>query len=103
MLGKKFPKYLKLRLVRAKKNFPSITHGWYTNEVTEDKKNEIIRWLSPIDPTTNQAAARKKHEGETGKWFTKGEEYSKWKDSSNSFLWLHGMPGCGKTILWSDL
>lgn len=73
------------------------------NEVAENKKNEIIRWLSPTDPTTNQAAARKKHEDQTGKWFTKGEEYSKWKENSNSFLWLHGIAGCGKTILWLDL
>jgi hypothetical protein len=75
----------------------------HTNEGAENQKNEIIRWLSPIDHTTNQAAARKKHEDQTGKWFTEGEEYSKWKENSNSFLWLHGIAGCGKTILWLDL
>jgi hypothetical protein len=29
--------------------------------------------------------------------------YAKWKTRSNSFLWLHGKPGCGKTILSSSI
>jgi hypothetical protein len=64
------------------------------------KKNEIMKWLSPVDPMSNQEAAREKHEEETGKWFTEGLKYAMWLEKPNSFLWLYGIPGCGKTILW---
>ena len=91
------------KTIFLREGFPICHECLYTNEGVEKRKNEIIRWLSPIDPTINQAAARKKHEDQTGEWFTKGEEYRKWTKNTNSFLWLHGIPGCGKTILWSDL
>ncbi|KAF9775766.1 hypothetical protein IL306_006108 [Fusarium sp. DS 682] len=32
-----------------------------------------------------------------------GETYAQWKTSPNSFLWLHGIPGCGKTVLCSSI
>jgi hypothetical protein len=33
----------------------------------------------------------------------KSEQYAKWKTDAASFLWLHGIPGCGKTILTSTI
>ena len=33
----------------------------------------------------------------------KSEFYADWKTNPNSFLWLHGIPGCGKTILSSTI
>jgi len=36
-------------------------------------------------------------------WFLESEQYAKWKASPSSFLWLHGIPGCGKTILSSTV
>jgi hypothetical protein len=37
----------------------------------------------------------------TGSWFLESDEYAAWKTDPASFLWLHGIPGCGKTILSS--
>lgn len=37
----------------------------------------------------------------TGQWFLHSDTYSTWKNERNSFLWLNGIPGCGKTILSS--
>ncbi|KAI4751095.1 Pfs, NACHT and ankyrin domain protein [Aureobasidium sp. EXF-3400] len=66
-------------------------------------KSEIRDWLSAADPSINQANAQeKRHEG-TGAWFTEGQAFSDWKKQSNSFLWLHGIPGCGKTVLSSNI
>jgi hypothetical protein len=31
------------------------------------------------------------------------EVYSKWKRNASSFVWLYGIPGCGKTILSSTV
>ncbi|THZ07631.1 hypothetical protein D6C91_10230 [Aureobasidium pullulans] len=35
--------------------------------------------------------------------FIHGDAFKQWKQHSNSFLWLHGIPGCGKTVLSSTI
>jgi hypothetical protein len=50
---------------------------------------EIQRWLSPPDPSTNHSmGCQARHEG-TAKWFFLGNTYRKWK-SAGSLLWVHG-------------
>ncbi|KAK1991679.1 purine and uridine phosphorylase [Colletotrichum falcatum] len=62
---------------------------------------EVMKWLSPPDQSSNyNTAFGQRHEG-TGQWFLESEDYSKWKKSPKSSLWLHGIPGCGKTVLSS--
>lgn len=69
-----------------------------------DYHQKVIRdWLSAPDPSTNYAnALERRHEG-TGLWFIQGEDLERWKRQPNSFLWLHGIPGCGKTVLSSTV
>ncbi|KAK1838141.1 pfs domain-containing protein [Colletotrichum chrysophilum] len=62
---------------------------------------EVMNWLSPPDPSTNDNKALQQRHGGTGQWFLDSQEYSKWKTTQKSSLWLHGIPGCGKTILSS--
>src|SRR5947199_1470177 len=64
---------------------------------------EIIKWLSAPDPSTNyNKALEQRHEG-SGLWFLHSDAFVKWKTRRNSFLWLYGIPGCGKTILSSAI
>jgi Cdc6-like AAA superfamily ATPase len=35
----------------------------------------------------------------TGLWFLRDQAFSDWKAQPNSFLWVYGIPGCGKTVL----
>lgn len=65
-------------------------------------KAEITRWLAQTatNPSILHNAAQDKHDEFTGRWFTQGESYAKWKQAPNSFLWLYGIPGAGKTVLW---
>lgn len=65
--------------------------------------NKIRKWLSPPDPSTNFNEAREQHHQRTGQWFLKSDQYARWKKEHNSFLWLNGIPGCGKTILSSSV
>ncbi|KAH9203390.1 hypothetical protein DL95DRAFT_399380, partial [Leptodontidium sp. 2 PMI_412] len=58
-------------------------------------------WLSSPDPSTNHNAACKLRQSTTGEWFLKSDEFGKWKMTSRSFLWLYGIPGCGKSVLCS--
>ena len=67
------------------------------------REQRILDWLSAPDPSVNyENALDKRHHG-TGVWFTSGQAFADWKKRPNSFLWLHGIPGCGKTVLSSTI
>jgi Cdc6-like AAA superfamily ATPase len=51
----------------------------------------------------NYKKALKQRQARTGAWFLESEQYAKWKTNTASFLWLYGIPGCGKTILSSTV
>ncbi|KAK6342226.1 hypothetical protein TWF730_001704 [Orbilia blumenaviensis] len=61
----------------------------------------IDSWLSPADPSTNYNAAIQRRHKDSGRWFLQSASFEKWKRQRNSFLWLRGIPGCGKTVLSS--
>ena len=63
----------------------------------------IIEWLNGPDPSTNYNRALKDRNPKTGSWFTKGDAFRDWNTTRGSFIWLHGKPGCGKTILSSTI
>jgi hypothetical protein len=75
-----------------------------TKTVTRDASvKRIHRWLSAPDPSVNYQKALKQRQHNTGLWFLEGEQYANWKEDAASYLWLHGIPGCGKTILSSTI
>ncbi|ESZ94302.1 hypothetical protein SBOR_5298 [Sclerotinia borealis F-4128] len=39
----------------------------------------------------------------TGVWFTESKEFQSWASADNSKLWVHGIPGAGKTILVASI
>jgi hypothetical protein len=67
------------------------------------KHEKIHRWLSPSDPSTNYNKALQQRQEGTGLWLLQSSVFQKWYRQQNSFLWLHGIPGCGKTILSSTI
>jgi Cdc6-like AAA superfamily ATPase len=69
----------------------------------EQRREKIERWLSPPDPSTNYNKALQQRQEGTGNWFLQTDTFAKWKTQRNSFLWLYGIPGCGKTILSSTV
>jgi len=69
----------------------------------EQRREKIERWLSPPDPSMNYNKALKQRQKGTGLWFLQSDVFTKWKIEQNSFLWLYGIPGCGKTILSSTI
>jgi nucleoside phosphorylase len=68
-----------------------------------EKQSRIFEWLSAPDPSTNHTKALNKHHGGTGLWFIQGDTFNEWKRLPGSFLWLHGISGCGKTVLTSTI
>ncbi|KAM3077406.1 hypothetical protein ACMFMG_006751 [Clarireedia jacksonii] len=68
--------------------------------LTETKLIEIRQWLSAPDPSINYQKAIKLRQANTGLWFLQSDLYRKWKAEAFP-VWLHGIPGCGKTVLSS--
>ena len=70
-------------------------------------RKQYYRWLNAPDPSTDQNRARKGRQAGTGLWFVQGETFIRWKDGNGSggdtLIWLHGKPGCGKTVLSSTI
>ncbi|CAO2656907.1 Nn.00g057100.m01.CDS01 [Neocucurbitaria sp. VM-36] len=54
--------------------------------------SSVILW-------TNQ---EKRHQG-SGEWFLQSDQYKEWLTGPHSLLWLHGIPGCGKSVLSSSI
>jgi hypothetical protein len=70
----------------------------------EHKLDKIELWLSAQDPSINyNKALEQRKNKDSGHWFLQSKAFEKWKTCPNSFLWLHGIPGCGKTILSSTI
>ncbi|KAF1982386.1 ankyrin [Aulographum hederae CBS 113979] len=72
----------------------------------DEKLGKIRRWLSSPDPSPNYHKALKLRQPDTGLWLLDSEVYKKWKTDIapvSSWIWLYGIPGCGKTILSSTV
>jgi len=51
-------------------------------------RDNLLRWLSPSDPSANHNIASKAHHHGTGQWFFQGGIFNEWK-SAGSVLWVH--------------
>jgi hypothetical protein len=52
-------------------------------------RQELWKWLSPPDPSTNHNIARNSHHEGTATWFFQWSIFEEWK-SNPSLLWIHG-------------
>jgi hypothetical protein len=70
--------------------------------VRADQVSSAIRhWLKAPDASVEYNSACKKRHPGTGLWLVKGSSFSSWLETPNSFLWLNGFAGCGKSVLCS--
>jgi Cdc6-like AAA superfamily ATPase len=70
---------------------------------SQEKMNGMIEWLAASNPSSNHNKALRQHHDGTSIWFVHGDIFKEWKKQTSSFLWLHGIPGCGKTVLSSTI
>ncbi|KAH7176925.1 hypothetical protein EDB81DRAFT_51220 [Dactylonectria macrodidyma] len=71
---------------------------------------KILNWLVTVNPSFNHNQALDLHQGGTCKWVVKSGEWRRWKRGvktenleTSRGIWIHGIPGAGKTILASFL
>ncbi|TLD14961.1 hypothetical protein PspLS_10833 [Pyricularia sp. CBS 133598] len=63
---------------------------------------KILRSISSIPYLTHHKAARKGRLEGSGQWLLGNKSFQSWRsESTSSVLWLHGIPGSGKTKLAS--
>lgn len=65
--------------------------------------DEIVRTLSAPDPSTNYRRAVDTRQSSTGLWFLESDQYRNFKGGQVQAIWLHGIPGCGKSVLSSTI
>lgn len=61
----------------------------------------IRDWLKAPDATVNHNSTFAKRQPGTGIWFVKSLLFKAWLTEENSFLWLNGFAGSGKSVLSS--
>ncbi|THU87131.1 hypothetical protein K435DRAFT_867584, partial [Dendrothele bispora CBS 962.96] len=66
--------------------------------MSDTKIQDIRKWISAPDPSTNFVAACNKMTEGTGLWFVNDGNFQEWKNQGGLF-WLQGKAGSGKTFL----
>ncbi|KAL2015386.1 hypothetical protein VTK56DRAFT_5540 [Thermocarpiscus australiensis] len=77
------------------------------SQLDEHRRNQVYKWLEQVNPSRNHNNAGQLRDKETGQWLAGSKEWTNWIKSSDPersnprsrFLWVHGNPGAGKTVL----
>ena len=73
------------------------------HSIEEDQRQKFHQWLEHTDPSPNHLRACKHHETHTNQWVLRLQRWKDWRSRAVRFLWIHGIPGAGKTVLASFL
>lgn len=70
-------------------------------EMTVTQRLQVmLDWLGAFNPSAYHNMVRENRTEGTGKWLLQGQEFERWRESTEmTFLWMHGIPGCGKSVL----
>ncbi|CAH0046151.1 unnamed protein product, partial [Clonostachys solani] len=71
--------------------------------MTASQEEKLRKWLSASNPETNFKAALGTYHPGTCLWFLEGDRFKDWKLASRQSLWMHGIPGSGKTVMSSKI
>ncbi|ROW07838.1 hypothetical protein VMCG_03357 [Cytospora schulzeri] len=68
-------------------------------QLSSSKIHEICDWLVATDPSTLYITSRDQYTEGTGNWVLRSIEWNNWINGDFRSLWIHGIPGAGKTVL----
>ena len=92
---------IKRRTERSSKTCEPSVHlilQAYTNIDIVKELAKLLKEFIKTDPSPNHNGACTLHEDHTGKWLLRSPEYTDWLSGQTKFLWVHGIPGAGKTV-----
>jgi len=70
-------------------NFSVVICEYSNTVVGNQLRDNLRRWLSPPDPSTNHNIAHSVQQKGTTTWFMEGSIFGNWR-STGSLLWIHG-------------
>jgi len=74
-----------------------------TKKAVADENEEIMRWLSPLDPRGRHHDVRTDRLDGVGNWLLETNEFQEWRSgeagADGAVLFCYGDPGAGKTYL----
>ncbi|TGO34464.1 hypothetical protein BHYA_0196g00200 [Botrytis hyacinthi] len=65
----------------------------------DEELRKKLNLLGTIDVMKWQNSNIRLRQPGTGVWFTESKDFKDWASTDNSKLWIHGIPGAGKTVL----
>jgi len=81
----------------------NITSSFNSYVYKTDEDAEIMRWLSPLDPSNRHQGVSTERLDGVGNWLLETNEFREWRNSEgaadNVILFCSGNPGVGKTYL----
>ena len=73
------------------------------NTENKDERQEIIQWLSPLEPEQRHQGVRTSRLDGIGNWVLEIGEFRNWRDAEGGcvepVLFCYGNPGVGKTYV----
>ncbi|KAF5491713.1 Ankyrin-3 [Colletotrichum siamense] len=105
LLGKILPSKVEAekKLADAVESVKQDMHDFQETMFSNREDDEVISWLRAPDQSSNHKLAMQSHHEGTGSWLLEDPIYRDWKATRSAFLWVSGIPGCGKTVLSSTL
>jgi hypothetical protein len=84
-------------------NIGVITNNFHLNASGQhdQKRKEILGWLSPANFYSQQSDFIKRQQEGTGKWLLESNKFQEWQHGKKQTLFCPGIPGAGKTITTS--
>ncbi|KAK6523143.1 hypothetical protein TWF694_006038 [Orbilia ellipsospora] len=77
--------------------------GKVRDHTDKARRTNILHWYKTSDPEQNHKTSRAQHQPKTCGWVFDTENYQSWEQSKRGHLWIHGIPGAGKTIICSTI
>ncbi|KAH6650508.1 hypothetical protein F5144DRAFT_481517 [Chaetomium tenue] len=71
--------------------------------LTDAQEQNVFNWLIATDPSEIHQRSNDTYEPGTGEWLFRSPEWESWLEGKTRCLWVHGIPGAGKTIFASHL
>lgn len=72
--------------------------------VRDERRAHVIqKWLAASNVAANQMQKQRERQDDTGIWLLRLPLFEQWLVGPNTLLWLHGIPGSGKSVLCSTV
>jgi hypothetical protein len=80
-----------------------LVNHWLNSYEIDSQRQDILKWLQVTDPSPLHHRSQQLYEPGTGQWVLRSPDWINWLATKIRCLWIHDIPGAGKTILASYL